>query len=104
MPRWGKVLAALAITAALLISFQGLPQRLSPEAAAINAAVDSNYRCPVVDYVRVGLSRGCVMNLPSHNPTDADVVLLGNSYAQLFSPLWASILAEDGLRGLPDPR
>jgi peptidoglycan/LPS O-acetylase OafA/YrhL len=92
--------AALASTAALLIWSQGLPGRLSGEAAAINAAVGTNYRCPVRDYLIVGLSRGCVMNLPSRDPADADVVLLGNSHALMFAPVWASILAGRGLTGL----
>ena len=40
------------------------------------------------------------MNLPSRDPADADVVLLGNSHALMYASLWASILAERGLTGL----
>ena len=92
--------AALAATAVLLIWSNGLPNRLSGEAAAINAAVGTNYRCPVADYLVVGMSRGCVMNLPSRDSANADVVLLGNSHALMFAPAWASILAKRGLTGL----
>ena len=94
------LLGAIAVA---LIFLQGLPQRLSPEAAMINAAVGSNYRCPVTDYVSVGLSRGCLMNPGLRAPQDADAILLGNSYAQMYSPLWASILDGRGLTGLLIP-
>ena len=100
--RYGAALsgAAFATAAALLIWSQGLPRRLSGEAAALNAAVGTNYRCPVRDSLFVGLSRGCAMNLPSRDPADADVILLGNSHALMYASLWASILAERGLTGV----
>ncbi len=43
------------------------------------------------------------MNLPSRNPADADVVLLGNSHAQMYAPVWTSILAGRGQTGLLVP-
>src|SRR5258708_14364774 len=43
------------------------------------------------------------MNLPSRNPADADVILLGNSHAQMYEPVWASILASRGQTGLLVP-
>ena len=94
---------ALAVAAAALLWSQGLPRRLSVEAAAINAAVGTNYRCPPSDYIAFGISRACSMNLPSRDPADADVVLLGNSHAQMYAPAWASILAERGQTGLLVP-
>jgi len=90
----------LAACAAALIGTKGLPSRLSAEAAAINSAVGTNYRCPINSYIAVGISRACLMHLPSGNARDADVVLLGNSHAQMYAPLWESILVEKGLQGL----
>ncbi|MGH6812024.1 MAG: acyltransferase family protein [Methylocella sp.] len=95
--------AALGVAATLLIWSNGLPRRLNVEAAKINEAVGTTYRCPMSDYLRVGLSRACVMHLPSRNPEDADVVLLGNSHAQMYAPLWAAILADRNLTGLLIP-
>jgi hypothetical protein len=95
--------AALVIVAAALIKFDGLPNRLNAEAAVINQAVGTNYRCPVAAYIAFGRSRACLMNLPSRKAEDADVVLLGNSHAQMYAPLWASILSERGLTGLLVP-
>jgi peptidoglycan/LPS O-acetylase OafA/YrhL len=94
---------SLATAAAALFWTQGLPNRLSAAAAEINQAVDSNYRCPVAGYLAFGASRACVMNLPSRKAADADVVLLGNSHAQMYAPLWASILSERGRTGLLVP-
>jgi len=93
----------LALAAALLLSEQGLPGRLSAAAASLNLAVDTNYRCALSDYLAFGGSRACVMNLPSRNPEDAEVVLLGNSHAQMYAPLWAAILKERAERGLLVP-
>jgi peptidoglycan/LPS O-acetylase OafA/YrhL len=99
----GLGVLCLATAAAALLVARGLPIRLSAEASIINQAVDSNYRCPLPNYLAFGRSRACVMNLPSRNPTDADVILLGNSHAQMYEPVWASILAERGRTGLLVP-
>jgi len=49
------------------------------------------------------MSRACLMNLPSRKPADADIVLLGNSHAQMYWPVWASILIDRGQTGLLVP-
>lgn len=95
--------AALAIVASVLIWSDGLPSRMNGEAAAINAAVGTNYRCPVQNYLRLGQSRACELNLPSRKPADAKIALLGNSHAQMYAPVWESIFAEAGLPGLLVP-
>jgi peptidoglycan/LPS O-acetylase OafA/YrhL len=65
-----------AAVGAALIESQGLPARLGQEAARINAAAGTNYRCAVFDYLHLAQSRACVLELPSRDPKDADVVLL----------------------------
>ncbi len=95
--------AALGAAAGALLRQQGLPARFSAAAAALNAAVGTNYRCPISDYLPFGRSRACLMNLPSREPRDAQVVLLGNSHAQMYAPLWAGILAQRGESGLLVP-
>jgi hypothetical protein len=92
--------AGLAAAGIGLIASEGLPRRLSAEATLINRAVGTNYRCPVADYFTVGTSRACPLNLPSRRAEDADAVLLGNSHAQMYAPVWARILAERGEAGL----
>jgi peptidoglycan/LPS O-acetylase OafA/YrhL len=99
----GAGTALVGTAAAALLWSQGLPGRLSAAAAVINQAVDTNYRCSFGDYLAFGASRACVMNLQSRKPADADVVLLGNSHAQMYAPLWASILAGRGQSGLLVP-
>ena len=96
--------ASVLVAAALaLLATSGLPQRLPPEAARINAAAGTNYRCPISDYLLIGASRGCKLALPSGAPADADVVLLGNSHAQMYAPMVADILQAHGLHGLLVP-
>ncbi|HXW72781.1 MAG TPA: acyltransferase family protein [Methylocella sp.] len=93
------IMALTAISAPLLIS-DGLPGRLTVEAASINEAIGGYYSCPVREYILFGRSRVCPVTLPSKNPADADVILLGNSHAGMYAPIWASILAEHNRTGL----
>jgi peptidoglycan/LPS O-acetylase OafA/YrhL len=93
----------LATAAVAVLRAQGLPSRLNAEASAINQAVGTNYRCPLSDYLALGASRACLMNLPTRKPADADVVLLGNSHAQMYEPIWASILVAREQTGLLVP-
>ncbi len=94
---------ALAAAAATLLWARGFPGRLSAEAAVINSAVGTNYRCPVSEYIALGASRACLMNLPSRDPKDADVVLLGNSHAQMYAPAWETIITRRRQTGLLVP-
>jgi len=107
----GRGLTMLAVTgicapiaiALMILALDGLPFRLNEEANRINAAVDSNYRCPVSDFTQFGASRGCTMNLPSGNLEETQVVLLGNSHAQMYAPLVEELLQEQDIGGLLVP-
>lgn len=98
----GGSITAIAL-GVLIIAAQGFPGRLNPAAARINAAVGTNYRCAVSDYVYLAQSRACVLDLPSRDPRDADVVLLGNSHAQMYAPVFRDILTGLSLHGLLVP-
>ncbi len=98
----GASVAAVAI-GVMIIAAQGLPSRLNPAAARINAAVGTNYRCAVSDYLYLSQSRACVLELPSRDPKDADVVLLGNSHAQMYAPVIKELLQGLSLHGLLVP-
>ncbi|HMI19467.1 MAG TPA: acyltransferase family protein, partial [Sphingomonas sp.] len=99
----GVTIGATVAIAAVTIVFDGLPQRMRPDADRIAAAVDSHYRCSIFDYVPVHGSRGCRMNLPGGQPEDARVVLIGNSHAQMYIPLVRPLLEERGIEGLAVP-
>lgn len=99
----GAGTVSLAAVAALMIAVQGFPDRFNQKAAAIDTSIGTHYRCPVSEYISLGLARACSMNLPSRNPADADVVLLGNSHAQMYAPVWTSIFAERGVNGVLVP-
>jgi hypothetical protein len=102
--RWVACGCALiaAASAAILVS-QGFPSRYSAEVARINAAVGTEYRCTLKEFVPFGASRGCLMSLPSHNPADATVAFLGNSHAQMYAPLVEDILRENNQSGILVP-
>lgn len=99
----GMAAAVLCAGAGVFLGARGLPGRLNPEAALVDEAVDTNYRCPISQFILLGASRACLMNLPSRNAADADVILLGNSHAQMYAPLFARLLAERRETGLLVP-
>jgi hypothetical protein len=97
----GVILAVLA--AWVIIARSGFPERLKPEAARINADVGTNYRCAVSDYLYFDQSPACALELPSRDPQDADIVLLGNSHAQMYAPVFRDIIHDLSLTGLLVP-
>ncbi|MDH4199254.1 MAG: acyltransferase [Spirochaetia bacterium] len=97
----GVIIAALI--AGVILVKSGLPERLNPDAARINAAVGTNYRCAVSDYLYFDNIRACSMELPSRNPEDADIVLMGNSHAGMYAPVFRDIVHNLSLNGLLIP-
>jgi peptidoglycan/LPS O-acetylase OafA/YrhL len=94
--------AALAAIAILIVGRQGLPQRFSAQAATINAAVGSIYRCSMSSKIWLGLLRVCRLNLPG-DADSAQAVLLGNSHADMYAPAWDSIFVEHHVKALLFP-
>ncbi|MFK8016551.1 MAG: acyltransferase family protein [Gammaproteobacteria bacterium] len=95
---------ALPVVGALFILQQnGLPSRLNEQATVVNAAAGTNYRCPVREFISFGASRACRLNLQSRDAQDANVILLGNSHAQMYAPAVKSVLGDRALKGLLVP-
>ncbi|EEX13525.1 acyltransferase 3 [Citreicella sp. SE45] len=80
---------ALPVSAAAVVILvgNGLPGRLSSEAAAINESVGTHYRCPVSQMQAFGASRACDLTLHGQSVQNAQVALLGNSHAQMYAPI-----------------
>jgi len=93
----------VAIASAAALESKGYPSRFRADVARINMAVGNEYRCGLKEYVPFGPSHGCTMFLPSRNPADATVALFGNSHAQMYAPLVASIVQENNERGILVP-
>lgn len=92
-----------AVVGAIFVATNGIPGRLNSEAATINAAVGTNYRCAVSEYRAFGASRACSLNLPGGDMEKAEVVLLGNSFAQMYAPIVRDLLRESGQAGILVP-
>lgn len=92
--------ATMSAVSALVMYAGGIPQRLSPEASKINEAVGSMYRCPVSEYISIGIIRGCNLNMKVPNVDEADTILLGNSHALMYAPVWTEILENNNRRGV----
>ena len=91
-----------AVASAFLI-WRGFPERLDAAAARMNEAVETHFQCAWRNAIGHGLDRLCALNLASGNPADAQLVLLGNSHAQMYAPVWREILAQRGETGLLVP-
>jgi len=89
----GFATLVLGLAGSALILADGLPNRLNPQAAIINAAVGTTFRCGMLNFMPYGLGRACPLNLAGRDPMTAELVLLGNSHAQMYAPVWRDILA-----------
>jgi peptidoglycan/LPS O-acetylase OafA/YrhL len=94
------VTAVLATAGLAMLLSRGFPARLDKEAAVINEAVDTYFRCALGDRVVLGLERACGLNLAAHDPARARLVLLGSSHAQMYAPVWREILEQRHEGGL----
>jgi peptidoglycan/LPS O-acetylase OafA/YrhL len=106
----GTVLAWIAsaflITAASSVAvlvYNGFPGRFNANAERIALAIGSEYRCGLTEYIPFGNLHACPLSMPSRNPQDATVALLGNSHAQMYAPLVTDILHANGLAGILVP-
>jgi len=79
---------------------QGWPARFSPRIQRISAVIGTHYHCDPPDSRPAANVILCRMGLGSGNLDDADVVLLGNSHAQMYAPLVDEILTRKRLKGL----
>lgn len=95
--------ALVGVAGLALIIANGLPARLSVQAAAINASVGTNYRCGVSDYRSFGESRACDLYLPGGKLAETEVVYMGNSHAQMFAPILRDLLRQSGRAGILVP-
>lgn len=77
--------ALLAATFAI-IALGGLPKRFSPAVVALNAEEGETWRCPVTDMFAFDGYYACKLALPSRQARDAQVVLWGDSHAQMYAP------------------
>lgn len=86
---WGWSAAAggvMALASLALIVSHGFPQRFSPAIVALNADQDDSWRCGPSAFLRLGNFYACAVGLPSHDVRKADVILWGDSHAQMYVP------------------
>ncbi len=61
----------------------------------------TNYRCPISSYFPYGFSRACKIEEGQKNKPK--VILLGNSHAQMYVPLFSKVLKKTGNEGILVP-
>jgi len=87
-------IALLVSAAALMLAARGLPQRFPPAIAKLNASSDATWRCPFSSFIRFGPATACRLSLPSGKAEDADIVLWGDSHAQMYVPALLGALGD----------
>jgi len=78
--------AALFAVSAALVATHGLPGRFPAAVTRLNDASDNTYKCPLASFVSFGNGLACPINLPSRRAADAQVILWGDSHAQMYTP------------------
>jgi hypothetical protein len=91
----GKALLGIAVTQSA-IHFSG-----ASVASKIAENGGTNFRCPAMSYVPYGASRACRIGAQDGGPRE--VILLGNSHAQMYAPLVDELLREQGTSGFLVP-
>ncbi|MDB5577998.1 MAG: acyltransferase [Bradyrhizobium sp.] len=85
---------AILGAAALVVSARGLPARFPAKIVALNEASGETWRCPVTSFISFGSFYACPIDLPSGRVADADVVLWGDSHAQMYVPALRAALGD----------
>jgi peptidoglycan/LPS O-acetylase OafA/YrhL len=78
--------AFLFAVAAVLVATHGLPRRFPAAVVKLNDASDATWKCPLSSFVLFGNGLACPVNLPTRKAADADVILWGDSHAQMYAP------------------
>jgi len=87
----GPVAFVCACIAAL--ATDGLPSRVPPEVAALNRTNGDVVRCPILNTRPFGGSRACAPLGGDSEPRHADVILWGDSNAEMYGPAIAAAVA-----------
>lgn len=96
----GWTLGLVAICAVFLTVIWDNTNKQTPEKALpelFAEAAGSHYRCPLQDYIAYGASRACLMG---QDGKQREFVMLGNSHAQMFVPLFNQYLLENEKGGM----
>jgi peptidoglycan/LPS O-acetylase OafA/YrhL len=93
----GAVIGGAALA---LMASHGAPNRFGPSVAPFERAMSVHYQCPPPQRVPFGGIHGCLLGPKGDDAASAEVVLLGNSHAEMYAPAVEPVLARRGLRGL----
>lgn len=86
---WIGSLSGMATLGAAAIAIpigQGFPARFSSTVVRLNAGSGATWRCPLPDFISFGDYLACPITLPNRDARTADVVLWGDSHAQMYAP------------------
>ncbi len=92
--RSGGGIAVLLGICGLILGLHGLPGRFRADLVRLNASSGDTWRCPLPHYIRCGGVLACPVALPPGRAADADVILWGDSHAQMYVPALRAALGD----------
>lgn len=79
-------LAAAIVAGLLILPLHGMPGRFDARSVALNEQTLVTWRCPVDRMTTLATGRVCDLGLGGQAPVRAEVVLWGDSHAQMYGP------------------
>lgn len=87
-------LAAAGVVAAVFIMAGGFPDRFPRAVVALNEDTGRTFKCPLTRMEMFGGTRACDIDDRANSVNDADVVLWGDSHAQMYAPAFRKALGK----------
>lgn len=92
--------AAVGAAAAFLLVSHGAPRRFPAKVLAYDRALSVRFQCPPASRLPFGGINGCLIGARGKDAAEAEVVLFGNSHAEMYAPAVQPGLIRRGLKGL----
>ena len=95
------ILSLLAISLLFFISYLNnfFPQRMNNEANLISKSINTNYKCNKIDFYLFNKLKSCNLKLDKSRLIN-DIILIGNSHAQMYGYTFEKILKKKNYNGL----
>ena len=94
---FGLILILLTLSTFYLNNF--FPNRVNNKANLISESLNTNYRCNKIDFFLLNKFKSCQLIFNNAKSTN-DIILIGNSHAQMYGYVFENILKRENFNGL----
>lgn len=95
------IISLIGIFFLFFISYSNnfFPQRINNEANLISKSINTNYKCNKIDFYLLNKLKSCHLKFNKSSLKD-DIILIGNSHAQMYGYTFEKILEKKNYNGL----